>query len=41
MVGQNALREYDELKLEPGDDFLSFQNDFVRLASETSRPRSY
>ena len=40
MVTQNALREYDDLKLEPGDNFLSFMNDFVRLAGETGKPRS-
>jgi Zinc knuckle len=37
---QRALDDYDNLKLEPGDDFLSFKNDFVRLAGETEKPRS-
>ncbi|KAK4095774.1 hypothetical protein N658DRAFT_394608, partial [Parathielavia hyrcaniae] len=37
---QMALDEYDNLKLKPGDDFLAFKNDFVRLAGETGKPRS-
>jgi hypothetical protein len=37
---QKAFDDYDNLKLEPGDDFLAFKNDFVRLAGETGRPRS-
>jgi hypothetical protein len=37
---QKALDEYDNLKLRPGDDFLAFKNDFVRLAGETGKPRS-
>jgi len=36
---QDSLDDYDELKLQ-GRDFLSFKNDFVRLAGECGKPRS-
>jgi uncharacterized coiled-coil protein SlyX len=36
----NALSEYNDLTMEPGDDFTKFRNTFVRLAGECRKPRS-
>lgn len=40
MKAQKALDAYDELRMKPGDDYLTFKNDFVRLAGECGKPRT-
>jgi hypothetical protein len=40
MKAQKALEAYDELRMKSGDDYLTFKNDFVRLAGECGKPRA-
>ena len=35
----NALNDFNDLLMEPGNDFTTFRNAFVRLAGECRRPR--
>lgn len=37
---EEALNAFEKLKLEPGGNFLTFKNSFVRLAGETGRVKS-
>lgn len=37
---QEALDEWHKLELKMGGDFLTFKNDFVRLAGELAKPRA-
>lgn len=37
---QRSIEAYDELKMDPSDDYLTFKNDFVRLAGECGKPRA-
>jgi hypothetical protein len=37
---QQALNDFADLKMEPGDDYQAFKNSFVRLAGETGRAKA-
>jgi hypothetical protein len=39
-VAEEALDEYNELYMKPGDDYAKFKNEFVRLAGECNKPRT-
>jgi uncharacterized protein YoxC len=40
LKAQKSLESYDDLRMKPGDDYLTFKNDFVRLAGECGKPRT-
>ncbi|KAL2017203.1 hypothetical protein VTK56DRAFT_2410 [Thermocarpiscus australiensis] len=40
LKSQKSLEAYDDLEMKPGDDYLAFKNDFVRLAGECGKPRA-
>ncbi|KAK3896396.1 hypothetical protein C8A05DRAFT_20618 [Staphylotrichum tortipilum] len=40
MRAQKAVEAYENLQMKPGDDFMAFKNDFVRLAGECAKSRT-
>ena len=39
-LAEKSLDDYNKLKMKPGDEFNTFKNDFVRLASECGKTRA-